>query len=134
VREHPGRRPGQPQRIDQHPPHRTTRPVAAPATPSGPTCAYTETFQARAEAMIQQTVTDAEFFRMTAEPFPAPDRAAAPRTHTAHPHRKREYILTRLWADADTQAAIWGTAWATTRRSSYLDNHSPARTAAAPHR
>jgi hypothetical protein len=49
-------------------------------------------------------MTDAEFHRLTAELFPAPDRDAGARTHTAH--REREHTLTALWADAETQAGI----------------------------
>jgi phage/plasmid-like protein (TIGR03299 family) len=58
--------------------------VAAARDALGLSFAYITEFEAHAEAMIQQTMTDAEFFRMTAELFPAPDRDAAPRTQTAH--------------------------------------------------
>jgi hypothetical protein len=59
--------------------------------------------------------------------FPAPERDAGPRAQNAH--QDREYILTRLWADADTQAGIRGTAWAGYQAvAEYIDHHSPVRT------
>jgi phage/plasmid-like protein (TIGR03299 family) len=101
--------------------------VAAARDALGLTFRYVQAFQAQAEAMIQQTMTDAEFFSMTAELFGAPDRYAAPRTQTAH--KNREFILTRLWADADTQAGIRGTAWAGYQAvTEYIEHHSPVRT------
>jgi phage/plasmid-like protein (TIGR03299 family) len=101
--------------------------VAAARDALGLTFRYLEAFQAQAEAMIQQAMTEAEFQRLTAELFPAPDRDAGPRTQTAH--KNREYILTRLWADADTQAGIRGTKWAGYQAvAEYIDHHSPVRT------
>jgi phage/plasmid-like protein (TIGR03299 family) len=101
--------------------------VAAARDALGLTFRYVQAFQAEAEAMIQQAMTDAQFHAMTAELFPAPDHDAAPRTQTAH--REREYILTRLWADADTQAGIRGTAWAGYQAiAEYVDHYSPVRT------
>jgi phage/plasmid-like protein (TIGR03299 family) len=101
--------------------------VAAARDALGLSFAYIEEFEAHAEAMIQQSMTDAEFARMTAELFPAPDRDAAPRTQTAH--KNREYILTGLWADAGTQGGIRGTAWAVYQViAEYVDHHSPVRT------
>jgi phage/plasmid-like protein (TIGR03299 family) len=101
--------------------------VAAARDALGLTFAYVEEFQAHAEAMIQQSMTDAEFARMTAQLFPAPDRDAPVRTQNAH--LDRQYILNRLWADADTQAAIRGTAWAGYQAvAEYVDHHAPVRT------
>jgi hypothetical protein len=66
---------------------------------------------------------------MTARLFPAaaPDRDAPLGTQNAH--LDREFILTGLWADADTQAGIRGTAWAGYQAvAEYVDHHSPVRT------
>jgi phage/plasmid-like protein (TIGR03299 family) len=100
--------------------------VAAARAALGLTFAYVEAFQAQAEVMIQQAMTDAQFHAMTTELFGALDRDAGPRTQTAH--KDREYILNRLWADADTQAGIRGTAWAGYQAiAEYVDHHSPVR-------
>jgi hypothetical protein len=101
--------------------------VAAARDALGLTFAYVEEFQAHAEAMIHQSMTDPQFARMTAELFPAPDRDAPSRTQNAH--HDRPFVLMRLWADADTQAAIRGTSWAGYQTVAvYLDHHSPVRT------
>jgi hypothetical protein len=100
--------------------------VAAARDALGLTFRYVQAFQAEAEAMIQQAMTDAQVHAMIGELFPAPDHDAPPRTQTAH--REREYILTRLWADADTQASIRGSAWAGYQAiAEYVDHHSPVR-------
>jgi phage/plasmid-like protein (TIGR03299 family) len=100
--------------------------VAAARDALGLSFAYVEEFEAHAEAMIQQSLTDAEFARMTAQLFPAPDRDAGTRAENAH--RERQYILNRLWADADTQAGIRGTAWAGYQAvAEYVDHYSPVR-------
>jgi hypothetical protein len=86
-----------------------------------------EEFQAHAEAMVQQSMTDAEFARMTAQLFPAPDRDAPARTHNAH--LDRQYILNRLVGRRRHQAAIRGTKWAGYQAvAEYIDHHSPVRT------
>jgi phage/plasmid-like protein (TIGR03299 family) len=101
--------------------------VAAARDALGLTFRYVEEFQAEAEAMIQQPMTDAEFARMTADLFGAPERAASPRTQNAH--KDREFVLHRLWADAQTQAGIRGTAWAGYQAiAEYVDHHAPVRT------
>jgi phage/plasmid-like protein (TIGR03299 family) len=101
--------------------------VAAARDALGLTFAYVQAFQAEAEAMIQQAMTDAQFHTMTAQLFPAPDRDAGPRAQNAH--RERERTLTALWADAHTQAGIRYTAWAGYQAvTEYIDHHSPVRT------
>jgi phage/plasmid-like protein (TIGR03299 family) len=101
--------------------------VAAARDALGLTFRYVEAFQAQAEAMIQQTMTDAEFHRLIAYLFPAADSDASPRTLTAH--RERTQILTALWADAETQSGIRGTAWAGYQAiAEYVDHHAPVRT------
>jgi phage/plasmid-like protein (TIGR03299 family) len=101
--------------------------VAAARDALGLTFRYVQAFQAEAEQMIEQTMTDAAFHAMTAELFPAPDRDAGPRTRNAH--RERETTLMGLWADARTQANIRYTAWAGYQAvTEYLDHHSPVRT------
>jgi len=77
-------------------------------------------------------MTDAQFHAMTAELFPAPDRDAAPRTQNAH--LDREYILTRLWADADTKPhprTAWAGYQAIADTSTTTHPSAPRRQAAA---
>jgi phage/plasmid-like protein (TIGR03299 family) len=101
--------------------------VAAARDALGLTFRYVEAFQAEAEQLIAQTMTDAAFRAMTAELFPAPARDSGPRVQNAH--KDREYILNRLWADADTQANIRGTAWAGYQViAEYVDHYAPVRT------
>ena len=76
----------------------------------GLTFAYIEAFEAEAEAMIDTTVTDAQFFEAAATVFgqPAPDAPA----RTRNAARRRDAVLAHLWHDAPTQDGIRGTAWA----------------------
>jgi phage/plasmid-like protein (TIGR03299 family) len=84
------------------------------------------TFQAEAEAMIQQTQTEAEFIGIIDGVFGKLDPDAGKRTVTSH--KKRTDKLVQLWADADTQANIRGTAWAGLQAiTEYLDHMAPVQ-------
>lgn len=100
--------------------------VGAARDALGLTFAYLEAFQAEAERMINTAMTDAAFHQLTAEVFGKPPRDAGTRARGAH--REREQILMRLWTDADTQAAIRGTAWAGYQViTEYVDHYAPVR-------
>jgi hypothetical protein len=90
------------------------------------TTAYVEAFEAQAEQMIQQTMTDAEFHRLTVDLFGDPTQAETKRS--ARTLRDRADTLTSLWADASTQKNIRGTRWAGLQSVvEYLDHYAPAR-------
>lgn len=92
----------------------------------GMTTAYVEAFEAQAEQMIQQTMTDAEFHRLTVDLFGDPTQAETKRS--ARTLRDRADTLTSLWADASTQKNIRGTRWAGLQSVvEYLDHYAPAR-------
>lgn len=93
----------------------------------GLTFAYANEFEAEAERMINTTMTDAAFADLTANVFGAPDRDAPARTKKAA--RRRNDTLTRLWADASTQAGVRQTAWAGYQSvAEYVDHFAPVRT------
>lgn len=93
----------------------------------GLTFAYAHEFEAEAERMINTTMTDAAFADLTANVFGAPDRDAPARTKKAA--RRRNDTLTRLWADASTQAGVRQTAWAGYQSvAEYVDHFAPVRT------
>ena len=93
----------------------------------GLTFKYAEAFQAEAEAMIQQTMTDGQFWAMVGEIFPEPAEDASKRTQTAAQDRADR--LEHLWADAATQQAIRGTRWAGYQAvTEYLDHYAAVRT------
>jgi hypothetical protein len=99
-----------------------------PATPADRLFRYVQTFPGQAEAGIRQAVTDAEFFRITARLFRAPDRDAGPRIRTA-----TRIVSTSSPGCGPTPTpgpASRGTAWAGYQAiAEYVDHHSPARTA-----
>jgi phage/plasmid-like protein (TIGR03299 family) len=101
--------------------------VAAARDALGLSFAYVQEFEAQAERMIQQAMTDAEFHALTAEVFGTPERDAAPRTLTAY--RERQNTLMSLWGDANTQANIRHTVWAGYQAvAEYVDHYAPVRT------
>lgn len=70
---------------------------------------YLEAFQAEAEKLIQTTMTQARFEAIIAKEFGvAEDASPAARTRA----EKRLDEMTKLFADAQTQEGIRGTAWA----------------------
>lgn len=101
----------------------------------GLTFAYATEFEAEAEQMIQTAMTDAQFDALVTEVFgagtadatPGPTPAGA-RTATKAEQQRRER-LTFLFQEADTQAAIRGTAWAGYQAvAEYVDHYAPVRT------
>ncbi|MFK5691399.1 DUF932 domain-containing protein [Ornithinimicrobium sp. LYQ92] len=100
--------------------------IAAARDALGLTFAYAEEFQAEAEAMLNQSVTDAQFVKITRELFGWQED---PTTRQRRTQRERENALLSLWADADTQAAIRGTGWAGVQSVvEYLDHFAPVKT------
>ena len=92
----------------------------------GLTFAYNEAFQAEAERMIQTTITDAAFEDLIRRVYPAPRDGAGPRALTRDTHRLA--TLRHLYHDADTQAAIRGTAWAAYQAiTEEIDHYAPVR-------
>lgn len=92
----------------------------------GMTTAYVEAFEVEAERMIQQTMTDAEFHRLTVDLFGDPAEAETKRATTTM--RDRADTLTSLWADASTQQNIRGTRWAGLQAVvEYVDHFAPVR-------
>lgn len=92
----------------------------------GLTFAYVQEFEAEAERLINTTMTDAAFADLTATVFGETDRDAPTRTQKAA--RRRTDTLTRLWADASTQADIRHTAWAGYQSvAEYVDHFAPVR-------
>lgn len=101
--------------------------VAAARSALGLTFAYVEEFQTEAERLINQEMTDAAFFELVRAAFPVTPDDAPPRARTAS--RERWASLSALFHDADTQAAIRGTAWAGYQAiTEYVDHYAPVRT------
>ena len=73
------------------------------------TWAYITAFQAEAERMINETLTVPQFQAITKKIIPAPTAASDRQTKTWD---EQQAALLALFAEADTQAAIRGTAWA----------------------
>ncbi|MBG6099067.1 DUF932 domain-containing protein [Nocardioides luteus] len=87
---------------------------------------YIEAFEAEAEKMIQQTMTDAAFAGIVEQLYGTHDPLGSRRSRTAAYERTRE--LERLWGDAATQANIRGTAWAGYQVIvEYVDHYAPVR-------
>lgn len=85
---------------------------------------YFEAFEAEAEKMIQETLTEAEFQRIMGDVFGRPERDDSPRAQKAA--RRRTQRLDQLWHDADTQAGIRGTRWAGYQvAAEYVDHYAP---------
>ncbi|HLU95995.1 MAG TPA: DUF932 domain-containing protein [Thermobifida alba] len=91
----------------------------------GLTWRYLESFQAEAEKMIDASLTDGAFMDIVRDLWPMPD---APTARTRAYHASRENKVGALFADADTNAAIRGTAWAGYQAiTEYLDHIAPVR-------
>lgn len=87
------------------------------------TFAYSTEFQAAAERLIDQTMTDAQFADIIGAWWPLADEAK-PAVKTRH--AKREDTLMRLFADAETNANIRGTRWAAYQTiTEYVDHFAP---------
>lgn len=86
---------------------------------------YCETFQAEADRMINETLTNAEFDRMVADLWPLPTN---PGTRAKNNHDQRHRDLRYLLEAADTQRAVRGTRWAGYQAvAEYLDHKAPAK-------
>ncbi|KNX35864.1 DUF932 domain-containing protein [Luteipulveratus halotolerans] len=91
----------------------------------GLTLAYCEQFEVEAERLVQTTMTDAQFNELVRRCFPVSSDAPARSKNTA---RTRSATLSHLWHEADTQAAIRGTAWAGYQAVvEYVDHFAPVR-------
>lgn len=101
--------------------------VAAARDALGMTFAYLDDFQAEAEQMIETAMTDAAFDALITASFGKPE-ANAP-TRTLNAEAQRRHRLHWLFADAETQKDIRGTAWAGYQAiTEYLDHYAPVRT------
>ena len=97
----------------------------------GLTFAYVDEFEAEAEKLINTTMTDAGFADLSRQVFGTTPTDTS--TRTRNRARDREATLTRLWADADTQAAVRGTAWAGYQAVvEYVDHFAPVRAKTEP--
>lgn len=86
---------------------------------------YCETFQAEADRMINETLTNAEFDEIVSRLWPLPSNPGQ-RTKTNHERRHRD--LRYLYEAADTQRRIRGTRWAGYQAiTEYLDHKAPAK-------
>lgn len=88
---------------------------------------YFEAFEAEAEAMIQEQLTEAEFQRIMGDVFGRANREDSPRAQKTAQERTDQ--LSQLWHDANTQADIRGTRWAGYQvAAEYVDHYAPVRT------
>ncbi|MFX0537413.1 DUF932 domain-containing protein [Ornithinimicrobium sp. Y1847] len=100
--------------------------IAAARDALGMTFEYVEAFEAEAEAMINQSVTDAQFVAITRGLFGWKDD---PSKNEAKNQQRREAALLGLWAEAQTQTGIRHTAWAGYQAvAEYVDHVQPVRT------
>lgn len=89
----------------------------------GLTFGYMSEFQAEAEKLLDQAMTDAQFAAITRQLWPCRDDASA---RTKSNARRRESTLLHLFTEADTNQAIRGTAWAGYQAvTEYLDHYAP---------
>jgi len=89
--------------------------------------AYSQAFQAEAERMLDRELDMDNFRKVCGEIWPTPEPGASVRT--VNNHTRRAQHLERLFAIADTQAAVRNTAWAGWQAiTEYLDHFSPAGT------
>ena len=92
----------------------------------GLTFKYVEAFQAEADRMIEQTITDAQFDDIIAQLW-ATD-SDSPRSQTIRQNRSQ--VLKQLVRESPTNAVIRGTRWASYQAiTEYLDHYAPIPTA-----
>lgn len=102
------------------------RQVEAVRSALGLTWRYVSEFEAEAEKMIQQTMTDAQFWALVEGIYGAPEATTA---RTVNRVNERNAQLAALWAGAPTQSGIRGTRWAGYQAiAEYVDHYSPVRT------
>jgi phage/plasmid-like protein (TIGR03299 family) len=89
----------------------------------GLTFAYMDAFQAEAERMLGQAMTEAQFVAITRSLWPVEDGASA---RTRSNAARRESSLRHLFVEGDTNATIRGTRWAAYQTvTEYLDHYAP---------
>ncbi len=104
--------------------------IAAARDALGMTFDYVAEFEAEAEAMVNQTVTEGQFVTITREVF---GWKKEPSRTEAKNQQRREDALLSLWADAQTQTGIRQTAWAGYQAvAEYVDHFQPVRTQEDP--
>ncbi|MGP5165085.1 DUF932 domain-containing protein [Arthrobacter rhombi] len=87
---------------------------------------YQEEFQAAAERMIQESLTDAAFGDLVERLMPTPSENATNRVKDNH--REKADRLEWLFADAPTNDAIRGTRWAGYQAvTEFVDHYAPAK-------
>lgn len=90
----------------------------------GLTWRYVEEFEAQAERMINETITDAAFERLMGEVFGTSDPESSTRAKNAE--AQRVATLRHLWHDAETVSPIRGTAWGAYQVvTEYIDHFGP---------
>jgi len=105
--------------------------VAAARDALGLTFAYASEFQAEADQLIEQDMTDAAFHELVRATFGVAANDAPARTRNAS--QRRWETLSHLFHDADTQAGIRGTAWAGYQAVvEYVDHYAPVRAKTDP--
>ena len=93
----------------------------------GLTWRYVEEFEAEAERMINETITEATFERLMGEVFGTTDANASTRAKNAE--AERVATLRHLWHDAETVSPIRGTAWGAYQVvTEYIDHFAPVKT------
>ena len=75
----------------------------------GLTFAYVDEFEAAAQRLINETMSEAQYVAMTRRLFGTPDPDASTRAQNAE--RERTATLAHLWHDGSTLDGIRGTAW-----------------------
>ena len=89
----------------------------------GLTFRFMDEFQAEADKMIEQAMTDAEFLAITRTLWPVAKDAS---TRTKNNDLRRESTLLKLFTESDSNAVIRGTRWAGYQAvTEYLDHHAP---------
>ncbi|TWE07349.1 DUF932 domain-containing protein [Rudaeicoccus suwonensis] len=104
-----------------------TNAVQQARTALGMTFEYFEEFEREAEAMIQASTTDAQFYALMEQVFGKAERDDSPRAQKAA--ATRTATLASLWHEAKTQDGIRGTRWAAYQvAAEYVDHFAPVRT------
>ena len=92
----------------------------------GLTFKYIDAFQAEADRMIEQTITDAQFDDIIAQLWSTD--SDSPRSQTIR--QNRSLVLKQLLRESPTNQAIRGTRWASYQAvTEYLDHYAPTPTA-----
>jgi hypothetical protein len=112
--------------VDPAHPQRQSRRPAGPRHPSASPSPITTPSKPKPRKLIDPTLTDAGFDNLARRLFDPPVEDASQRSRDLD--RTRTDTLHWRFADADTQAAIRGTAWAGYQAVvEYVDHYAPAR-------